>query len=42
VIFDSATGTLSWDRDGNGSAAAKFFATLQTGATILFSDIDII
>jgi Ca2+-binding RTX toxin-like protein len=39
VIYNSATGQLSFDADGNGAGAAVLFATVTAGATISFDDI---
>ena len=35
IFYNSGTGTLSYDSDGNGAAAAVQFATLSTGLTTL-------
>ncbi len=42
IIYDSATGWLSFDADGNGSGAALHFATLTAGTTVALSDFVIV
>ena len=41
-IFEKDTGILSYDADGNGAGAAVIIATLQAGATMSLSDIEIL
>ncbi|WP_373503095.1 calcium-binding protein [Aestuariivirga sp.] len=41
-LFETDTGILRFDADGNGSAAAIIIATLQSGATMSINDIAII
>ncbi len=38
-LFDTATGSLSWDSDGTGSHAATLVATLTNGATLNAHDL---
>lgn len=38
VIYDPATGRLSYDQDGSGNLSAKTFAQLSTGLTLHESD----
>jgi VCBS repeat-containing protein len=38
ILYDPATGLVSYDSDGNGSASAKAFARLSTGLTLHESD----
>ena len=42
IIYDSATGALWFDADGNGAGAAVQFATLGTGLALTASDFLII
>ena len=42
IIYNSATGALLYDLDGNGAAAAVQFATAQTGLTLAASDFVVI
>jgi Ca2+-binding RTX toxin-like protein len=39
VIYNSATGQLFFDADGNGTGAAMLFATVAAGTTITAADI---
>lgn len=39
LVWDAATGTVSFDADGTGSGAAVVVARLQAGATLFASDI---
>ena len=41
-IFEKDTGILSYDADGNGAGGAVIIATLQAGATMSLSDIEIL
>jgi Ca2+-binding RTX toxin-like protein len=42
IIWNSATGQLSYDPDGTGSQGGSLLATLQPGATLLATDIEVI
>ena len=42
IIYDSATGALSYDRDGTGSAAAAQFAELAPGLALTYQDFQIV
>ena len=39
VIYDSATGKIFFDADGNGAGAQIWFATVSAGTTIIASDV---
>jgi serralysin len=42
IIYDSATGALSYDPDGTGSITATQFATLSTGLALTNNDFTIV
>ncbi|HEV2815915.1 MAG TPA: M10 family metallopeptidase C-terminal domain-containing protein [Allosphingosinicella sp.] len=42
IIYNSATGQLFFDADGNGAGAAVQFATLSTGLSLAASDFTVI
>jgi len=42
IVFDTSTGKLYFDSDGNGEAAAQLIATLQPGASVIATDIAIV
>ena len=42
IIYDSATGQLYFDADGNGAGAAILFATLQGAPALTASDFLVI
>ena len=42
IIYDSATGALYYDADGNGSGAAVQFAVVHEGINITASDFYVI
>ncbi len=41
-FFETDTGILRYDEDGQGGKAAMIIATLQPGATMTFDDIFLI
>jgi hypothetical protein len=42
IIYDSATGNLYYDADGNGAAAQVLFADLGTGLALTNADFSIV
>ena len=42
IIYNSTTRQIFYDADGNGSGAAQLIATLQSGATLVATDISIV
>ena len=42
VIFETDTGQVWYDADGSGAAARQLIATLQGGATLVATDIDVV
>jgi Ca2+-binding RTX toxin-like protein len=42
VVYNTVSGDLWYDADGNGAGAAKLLATLQAGATLAATDIEVI
>jgi len=42
IVYDSATGALSYDSDGTGAAAAVTFATLDKGLALTAQDFWIV
>ena len=42
IIYDSSTGALFYDADGNGAGAAVQFATVQPGLVLAASDFTVI
>ncbi|HEY5711919.1 MAG TPA: hypothetical protein VIT38_08495, partial [Allosphingosinicella sp.] len=42
IIFDSATGNIYFDADGNGAGAQVLFANVGVGSTLTASDFQVI
>ncbi|MCV3244136.1 calcium-binding protein, partial [Mesorhizobium sp. ZC-5] len=42
IIYNAATGALSYDSDGTGAAAATQFATLSTGLAMTNADFFVV
>lgn len=42
IIYNSATGALSYDADGNGAGAAEQFANVGTGLALTASELFIV
>ena len=42
IIYDKTTGALSYDADGDGSAGAIQFATLDTGLALTCADFVVV
>jgi serralysin len=42
IIYNSATGAVSYDSDGNGAAAPVQFAQVSTGLNLTSSDFHVI
>jgi Ca2+-binding RTX toxin-like protein len=38
ILYNSATGALTYDTNGNGAGGATQFATLTTGLALTFDD----
>ena len=42
IIYNTTTRQIFYDADGNGAGAAQLIATLQSGATLVATDIEVI
>ena len=42
ILYNSSTGALFYDADGNGAGAAVRFASVTPGTTLTFADIFIV
>jgi Ca2+-binding RTX toxin-like protein len=42
IIYNSATGAVSYDKDGNAAAAQTQFATLSTGLALTNNNLHIV
>ena len=42
VVFNTSTGQLYYDADGNGAGTAQLVATVQSGATVVATDIAVV
>jgi Ca2+-binding RTX toxin-like protein len=42
VVFDTSTGRLYYDADGSGAGASQLIATVQSGASVVATDITVI
>jgi serralysin len=42
VIYNTSTGSLYYDADGSGAGASQLIATVQSGASVVATDITVI